>query len=60
MIADAEAKGLGVESVDSVYLKGEEAIREHETRNGYDKNPGAYGIQEGYGPKKETLGRESA
>lgn len=37
MIKAAEAQGLGKESVDSIYLKGEEAIAEHEKRNGYDK-----------------------
>ncbi|EJU05252.1 hypothetical protein DACRYDRAFT_46009 [Dacryopinax primogenitus] len=44
MIAAARAKGLGPESVDSIYLKGEEAIREHERRNGFDlpDGPNAY------------------
>ncbi|KAI5479741.1 hypothetical protein MNV49_003002 [Pseudohyphozyma bogoriensis] len=40
MLADAEARGLGPDAVDSVYLKGEEAIKEHERRNGYDKEQG--------------------
>jgi hypothetical protein len=44
MIAAAEAKGKGKESVDSVYLKGEEAIREHERRAGYDLAHGPGGI----------------
>ncbi|KAH8901708.1 hypothetical protein GQ53DRAFT_851719 [Thozetella sp. PMI_491] len=38
MIKAAEDEGLGPESVDSIYLKGEDAIREHEKRNGYDKD----------------------
>jgi len=45
MLADAKAKGLGPESVDSVYLKGEYAIKEHERRNGYDKGWGPNGVQ---------------
>jgi len=44
MIADAEAKGLPASSVDSVYLRGEEAMREHERRNGYDKPWGPNGV----------------
>ena len=40
MIAAAQAKGLGADSVDSVYLRGEEEIREHERRNGYDRVAG--------------------
>ncbi len=46
MIAAAKSKGLGPESIDSIYLKGEEAIREHEMRNGYDKPRGPAGVQE--------------
>lgn len=46
MIADAEARGLSKDSVDSVYLKGEAAILEHEKRNGYDKEYGPHGIVE--------------
>ncbi len=45
MIAAAKAKGLGPESVDSIYLKGEEAMREHERRNGYDRPHGPGGLQ---------------
>lgn len=44
MIADAESKGLPASSVDSVYLRGEEAIAEHEARNGYDKEIGPTGV----------------
>lgn len=44
MVAHAEAQGLPASSVDSVYLKGEEAIREHERRNGYDKAWGPTGV----------------
>ncbi len=40
MVAHAKSKGLGPESVDSVYLRGPEAIKEHERRNGYDKEDG--------------------
>ena len=46
MIAAATARGEGPESVDSVYLRGEEAIREHERRNGYDKEWGVNGVQQ--------------
>lgn len=44
MIAAAEAKGFTKDNVDSVYLKGEAAILEHETRNGYDKEYGPNGV----------------
>ncbi|ORY34298.1 hypothetical protein BCR39DRAFT_517536 [Naematelia encephala] len=44
MLADAERKGLPPSSVDSVYLKGEKAIEEHERRNGYDKAFGPNGV----------------
>ncbi|KAG7530408.1 hypothetical protein FFLO_05071 [Filobasidium floriforme] len=44
MIAAAAAEGLGRDSVDSIYLKGEEAIREHERRAGYDLAHGPGGI----------------
>ena len=49
MIAEAKRKGLGPESVDSVYLKGDEAILEHERRNGYDKPWGPGGVQKDSG-----------
>jgi hypothetical protein len=45
MVKDAESKGLGAGSVDSVYLRGEEAVLEHERRNGYDKTYGPQGVQ---------------
>jgi len=44
MVAAARAKGLGLESVDSVYLRGEAAILEHDRRNGYDKPVGVHGV----------------
>lgn len=44
MIADAEAKGGSAADVDSIYLRGEEAIAEHEARNGYDKEIGPTGV----------------
>lgn len=44
MIAAAKARGLTEDSIDSVYLKGEEAIAEHEKRNGYDKTWGPNGV----------------
>jgi hypothetical protein len=44
MVKAAEAKGLGKETVDSIYLKGEEAIKEHEKRNGYDQDYGPGGV----------------
>lgn len=46
MMKAAEAQGLSRDSVDSVYLKGEAAIAEHERRNGYDKAAGPNGIIE--------------
>ncbi|WWC58909.1 uncharacterized protein I303_101454 [Kwoniella dejecticola CBS 10117] len=50
MQADFEAKGLDPESVDSVYLRGENAVQEHKKRNGYDKEWGPNGvIQKGTG-----------
>ncbi|ORY31054.1 hypothetical protein BCR39DRAFT_494260 [Naematelia encephala] len=56
MIQAAESKGLGPESVDSIYLKGEEAIKEHEKRNGYDKEIGPGGVLEWKaGNKYETV-----
>lgn len=44
MIDDAKSKGLGPESVDSVYLRGEEALLEHESRNGYNVEFGPTGV----------------
>jgi hypothetical protein len=44
MIADAERKGLGSEAVDSFYLRGEQKLREHEKRNGYDRAEGPGGV----------------
>ena len=54
MIKASEAKGLGADSVDSVYLRGEEAILEHERRNGYDKKYGPYGVEDRKGMKDEA------
>lgn len=51
MIADAEAKGGSATDVDSIYLRGEEAILEHERRNGYDKEIGDSGVSAGNGGK---------
>jgi hypothetical protein len=45
MIKAAEAKGLTADSVDSVYLRGDDAILEHERRNGYDKKYSETGVQ---------------
>lgn len=42
----AVAKGLDPNSVDSIYVKGEAAILEHEKRNGYDKEYGPGGVLE--------------
>jgi chorismate mutase len=42
----AVANGLDPESVDSIYVKGEAAILEHEKRNGYDKEYGPGGVLE--------------
>lgn len=56
LIAAAEEKGLSAESVDSIYLKGEDAITEHERRNGYDKAYGPGGvIQRNGGGKLEDI-----
>lgn len=49
MIAHAKAQGGSEADVDSVYLKGEEAILEHEKRNGYDKGFGPNGVLSSYG-----------
>jgi len=40
MLEHAKANGFPPSSVDSVYLQGEEAIRLHEERNGYDQPHG--------------------
>lgn len=40
----AEENGQSADSVDSVYLMGEEAISEHEKRNGYDQAYGPGGV----------------
>lgn len=44
MIKHAEANGGSRDDVDSVYLRGIEAIKEHERRNGYDKAYGPNGV----------------
>lgn len=44
LLADARARGVPESEVDSVYLRGEEAIAEHERRNGYDKSWGPNGV----------------
>jgi hypothetical protein len=44
MIAHAKAQGLTEDDVDSIYLRGEDAIREHEIRNGYDLPFGPTGV----------------
>ena len=44
MVSDAKRRRLGPESVDSIYLRGEAAIKEHERRNGYDKAFGPSGV----------------
>jgi hypothetical protein len=44
MIEHAESQGGSAADVDSVYLRGEEAILEHEKRNGYDKAFGPTGV----------------
>lgn len=52
MIAAAEAKGGSAADVDSVYLRGEEAILEHERRNGLDKEFGESGVAENQSTNK--------
>jgi hypothetical protein len=44
MIAAAKAKGLDESSVDSIYLKGEEALKIHHRRNGLDLPIGPNGL----------------
>lgn len=44
MLVDAESKGLTRANVDSVYLRGPEAMAEHERRNGYDLGWGPTGV----------------
>lgn len=44
MIADAESNGRSAQDVDSIYLRGDEAILEHERQNGYDKEFGESGV----------------
>ncbi|KAJ7105843.1 hypothetical protein C8R44DRAFT_745498 [Mycena epipterygia] len=44
LVATAKAKGLPADSVDSIYLRGEEFIKEHEKRNGYDRPHGPGGL----------------
>ncbi|KZT58321.1 hypothetical protein CALCODRAFT_495048 [Calocera cornea HHB12733] len=47
MLAAAAAKGLGPESVDSVYLRSEAELREHEKRNGLAAPPGPNAFPDG-------------
>lgn len=47
MIEYAQAHGGSKADVDSIYLRGEEAIAEHERRNGYDKVYGPRGVLTG-------------
>ncbi|BEJ12560.1 hypothetical protein CspHIS471_0210200 [Cutaneotrichosporon sp. HIS471] len=44
MVKAAAEDGKPASSVDSIYLRGEDAIREHEKRNGYDKEIGPTGV----------------
>jgi hypothetical protein len=44
MIAAAKAKGLPESSVQSLYVRGPEVIKEHERRNGYDRPHGPAGV----------------
>jgi len=55
LVAAAKKKGLGPESVDSVYLRGEEAVREHERRNGYDRPWGVNGVQKVMGSEEKYM-----
>jgi len=47
MISHAASQGLGPESIDSIYLKGEDAIKEHYKRNGFDLPHGPNRFAEG-------------
>ena len=44
MVAAAKAKGQPETSVQSLYMRGPEVIREHERRNGYDLPHGPGGL----------------
>jgi hypothetical protein len=44
MIQFAASKGLPASSVESLYVKGEDVVREHEKRNGYDRPHGPGGV----------------
>lgn len=44
MIQSAASKGLPASSVESLYVKGEDVVREHEKRNGYDRPHGPGGV----------------
>lgn len=57
LVAAAKAKGLGPESVDSVYLRGVEAVLEHERRNGYDRPWGVNGVQKVMGSEERYMPR---
>jgi hypothetical protein len=54
MIAAAKANGLPETSVQSLYVRGPEVIREHERRNGYDLPHGPGGVCES---SKDTIGK---
>jgi len=58
MIAAAKKKGLGPESVDSIYLQGEAAIKEHEHRNGYDVPFGPAGVALSQTEQEEDVKRQ--
>lgn len=45
MIAAAKAKGLDESAVDSIHLRGEAAIKEHEHRHAYDLPLGPGGLR---------------
>lgn len=52
MIEDSNKTGV---PVDSVYLRGEEAVLEHERRNGYDKAWGPNGVAQMAGNQNQVF-----
>jgi len=60
MIKAAKAKGLGPESVNSIYLKGDAAIAEHKKRNGFDLPHGPNAFKDGIKEYDATVGGKRA
>jgi hypothetical protein len=45
LVAAAKAKGLDESHVESIHLRGEAALKEHERRHGYDLPLGPHGVR---------------